>query len=56
MDDILDNIEDYNEKIMRKVLPVFDNMISHIMSNKKSSTSVKELCIRCRKLSTSCCF
>ena len=41
MDDILDNIEDYNEKIMRKVLPVFDNMISHIMSDKKAQQVLK---------------
>ena len=31
MDDILNNIEDYNKKRKRKVLIVFDNMISHVM-------------------------
>ena len=38
MDDILENIEDYNKKRNRKVLIVFD-MISHVMTDKKSSTS-----------------
>ena len=35
MDDIYDNIEDYNKKRKRKVLIVFDDMIAHVMSNKK---------------------
>ena len=39
MDDILENIEDYNKKRKRKVLIVFDDMISHVMTDKKSSTS-----------------
>ena len=33
MDDIYDNIEDYNKKRKRLVLLVFDDMISHVMSN-----------------------
>ena len=33
MDDILDNIEDYNKKRKRKVLIVFDDMISHVKKN-----------------------
>ena len=37
MDDIYDNIGDYNKKRKRKVLIVFDDMISHVMSNKKHS-------------------
>ena len=36
MDDILDNIEDYNKKRKRKILIVFDDMISHVMSDKKA--------------------
>ena len=35
MDDILNNIEDYNKKRKRKILIVFDDMISHVMSDKK---------------------
>ena len=33
LDDIYDNMEDYNKKRKRKVLIVFDDMISHVMSN-----------------------
>ena len=53
MDDILDNTENYNKKRKRKVLIVFDDMISHVMSNKKAQQVLKELFIRCRKLSIS---
>ena len=33
MDHIYDDINDYNKKRKRKVLTVFDDMISHVMSN-----------------------
>ena len=56
MDDILPNIEDYNNKRRRKVLIVFDDMISHAMSDKKAQQIIKELFIRCRKLNISLCF
>ena len=56
MDDIYDDIEHYNEKRKRKVLTVFDYMISHAMSNKKAQQVLKELFIRCRKLNISLCF
>ena len=56
MDDILNNIEDYNKKRKRKVLIVFDDMISHVMSDKKAQQVLKELFIRCRKLNISLCF
>ena len=56
MDDIYDNIEDYNKKRKRKVLIVFDDMISHVMSNKKAQQVLEELFIRCRKLNISLCF
>ena len=36
MDDILSNIEDYNKKRKRKVLIIFNDMISHVMSDKKA--------------------
>ena len=35
MDDVYDNIDDYNPKRKRKVLIVFDDMIADIMTNKK---------------------
>ena len=56
MDDILDNVEDYNKKRKRKVLIVFDDMISHVMSNKKAQQILKELFIRCKKLNISLFF
>ena len=56
MDDIFENIEDYNKKRKRKVVIVFDNMISHVMSNTKGQQVLKDLFIRCRKLNISLCF
>ena len=56
MDDIYDDINDYNKKRIRKVLIVFNDMISHVMSNKKAQQVLKELFIRCRKLNNSLCF
>ena len=56
MDGILETIEDCNKKRKRKVLIVFDDMISHVMSNKKAQQVLKELFIRCRKLNISLCF
>ena len=35
MDDISDDVNDYNSKRKRKVLIVFDDTISHVMSDKK---------------------
>ena len=55
MDDIYENIEDYNKKRKRKVLIVFD-MISDVMSYKKAQQVLKKLFIRCRKLNISLCF
>ena len=56
MDDVFENFEDYNTKRKRKVLIVFDDMISHVMSNKKAQQVLQELFIRCRKLNISLCF
>ena len=39
-----------------KVLIVFDDMISHVMSSKQAQQVLKELFIRCRKLNISLCF
>ena len=41
MDDILDNIEDYNKTRKRKTLIVFDDMIPHVMSDKKAQQVLK---------------
>ena len=49
MDDVYENIHDYNPSRKRKILIVFDDMIADIMSNKKFQAIIKELFIRCRK-------
>ena len=38
MDDVYDNIHDYNSSRKRKILIAFDDMIADIMSNKKNSS------------------
>ena len=39
-----------------KFLIVFNDMISHVMSDKKAQKVLKDLFIRCRKLNISLCF
>ena len=56
MDDVYENIDDYNPNRQRKILIVFDDMIADIMSNKKFQAIIKELFIRCRKLNISLVF
>ena len=56
MDDVYDNIDNYNPKRKKKVLIVFDDMIVDIMTNKKFQATIKELFIRCRKLNISLVF
>ena len=56
MDDVYNNIDDYNLKRKRKVLIVFDDMIADIMTNKRFQAIIKELFIRCRKLNISIAF
>ena len=53
MDDVYENIDDYNSKRKRKVLIVFDDMVADIMTNKIFQATIKELSIRCRKLNIS---
>ena len=53
MDDVYKNINDYNPIRKRKKLIVFDDMIADIMDNRKFQAIIKELFIRCRKLSIS---
>ena len=48
MDDILSDIEDYYKKRKRKVLIIFNDMISHVMSDEKAQQILKDLFIRCR--------
>ena len=56
MDDVYENIDDYNPNRQRKILIVFDDMIADIMSNKECQAIIKELFIRCRKLNISIVF
>ena len=56
MDDVYNNIDDYNRHRKRNILIVFDDMIADIMTNKKFQAIIKELFIRCRKLNISFVF
>ena len=56
MENVYENIDDYNLSRERKILIVFDDMIVDIMSNKKIQTVIKELFIWCRKLNISLVF
>ena len=56
MDDVYENINDYNPNRRRKILIVFDDMIADIMTNKKFQAIIKELFIRCRKINISLVF
>ena len=50
MDNVYENVDEYNPTRKRKNLIVFDDRIANIMTNKKFQAIVKELFIRCRKL------
>ena len=56
MDDVYDDINDYNPKRKRKVFIAFDDTIADIVTNKKFQAIIKELFIRCRKLNVSLVF
>ena len=56
MDNVYENIDEYNPNRRRKILIVFDDMISDIIANKKFQAIIKELFIRWRKLNISLAF
>ena len=56
IDDVYENINDYNSKRRRKILIVFDDMIAYIMTNRRFQAVIKGLFIRCRKLNISLAF
>ena len=56
MDDVLDDINNYNKNRDRKVLIVFDDMIADIEYNKKFIIIIKELFYRTRKINVSIVF
>ena len=51
--DVYENIEEYNPGKKRKILIVFDDMIADIINNKELNPGVAELFIRGRKLNIS---
>ena len=56
MNDVLEDIDNYNKKRDEKVLIIFDDMIADIMRSERFKAIVKELFIRCRKLNISIVF
>ena len=56
MNDVLENINNYNKNRDKKVLIIFDDMIADIMRIEQFKAIVKELFIRCRKLNISIAF
>ena len=50
MDDVYEDINDYNPIRKRKKIIVFDGMIADIIENKKFQAIIRELIIKCRKL------
>ena len=56
MDDVYNNIDNYNPKRKRKILIAFDDMIADFMTNKRFQAIIKDLFIRCRKLNISLVF
>ena len=56
MDDVYENINDYNPIRKTKNLIVFDHMIADVMAYKRFQAIIKELFIRCRKLNISLVF
>ena len=56
IDNVYENLEEYNSIKKRRVLVVFDDMITDMESNKKLSPTVTELFLRGRKLNISIVF
>ena len=56
MEDVYENIENYNPGKKRKILIVFDDIIADMINNKKLNPVVTELFIRGRKLNISIVF
>ena len=56
MNDVLDDINDYNKNRDKKELIVFDDMIADIEYNKNFKRIIKELFYRARKINVSIVF
>ena len=56
MQDVYNNIDEYNTDKERKILIVFDDMVANMINNQKLNSLVAELVIRGRKLNISLAF
>ena len=56
IDDVYEDLEDYNPTKKRRVLIVFDDIIADLKSNKNLSPIVTELFLRGKKLNISLVF
>ena len=56
MDDVYQNIDNYNQSRKVKNLILFDEMIADVMKNKKFQAIIKKIFIRSRKLNISFAF
>ena len=56
IDDVYENLEDYNPTNKRRVLIVFDDMIADMEPNKKLSPIVTEFLFKRRKTQYFTCF
>ena len=56
MDDVYNNIHDYNPKRKRRILIVFDDMIADVMTNTKFQTMISDLFFICSKSNISLVF
>ena len=56
MDDVYDEIDEYNPTRKRKIIFALEDMIADIISNKRFQVVVKKLFVRCRKLNISVVF
>ena len=56
IEDVYENLEDYNPTKKKRMVIVFDNMIADMESNKKLSPKLTELFLRGRKLNISFVF
>ena len=56
MDDVYNNIDDYNPSRKREMLIVLDDMTADIMTSKTFQAIIKELFTRCRKQNISLAF
>ena len=50
MDDIYNNIEEYNPNKKQKILSNFDNIIADVLNNKNNNLVVTEAFFTCKKL------